>query len=130
MYLKIGELAKRTACSVLTIRFYEKEGLIRKPKRTEKNYRLYTVEDVERIQFILNCRSLNMSLNEIRQLLAYKDHPQQNCSNVNALIDSHIGMIEENIRRQNQLIEQLSHLRSTCDGLCTIDQCGVLKNLA
>jgi len=96
MHLKIGELSKKTSCSVLTIRFYEKEGLIPEPERTEGNYRLYDIGYVERIKFILNCRTLNMSLNEIRQLL----------------------------------IEQLSDLRGTCDGLCTIDQCGVLKNLA
>ena len=38
--------------------------------------------------------------------------------------------IRENIIKQQKLIEQLSDLRGTCDGLCTIDQCGVLKNLA
>jgi len=73
MHLKIGELSKKTSCSVLTIRFYEKEGLIPEPERTEGNYRLYDVGYVERIKFILNCRTLNMSLNEIRQLLTYKE---------------------------------------------------------
>jgi len=63
MHLKIGELSKKTSCSVLTIRFYEKEGLIPEPERTEGNYRLYDVGYVERIKFILNCRTLNMSLN-------------------------------------------------------------------
>ena len=74
MHLKIGELSKKTSCSVLTIRFYEKEGLIPEPERTEGNYRLYDIGYVERIKFILNCRTLNMSLNEIRQLLTYKDN--------------------------------------------------------
>src|SRR5690606_41980245 len=78
------------SCSVLTIRFYEKEGLIPEPERTEGNYRLYDVGYVERIKFILNCRTLNMSLNEIRQLLTYKDKPEKNCSDVNELIDLHV----------------------------------------
>jgi DNA-binding transcriptional MerR regulator len=47
MHLKIGELSKKTSCSVLTIRFYEKEGLIPEPERTEGNYRLYDVGYVE-----------------------------------------------------------------------------------
>lgn len=46
------------------------------------------------------------------------------------LIDLHVSAIRENIIKQQKLIEQLSDLRGTCDGLCTIDQCGVLKNLA
>ncbi len=111
-------------------RFYEKEGLIPEPERTEGNYRLYDIGYVERIKFILNCRTLNMSLNEIRQLLTYKDNPKKNCSDVNELIDLHVSAIRENIIKQQKLIEQLSDLRGTCDGLCTIDQCGVLKNLA
>ena len=94
------------------------------------NYRLYDIGYVERIKFILNCRTLNMSLNEIRQLLTYKDNPEKNCSDVNELIDLHVCAIKENIIKQQKLIEQLSDLRGTCDGLCTIDQCGVLKNLA
>ncbi|USI87536.1 Cd(II)/Pb(II)-responsive transcriptional regulator [Acinetobacter johnsonii] len=130
MHLKIGELSKKTSCSVLTIRFYEKEGLIPEPERTEGNYRLYDIGYVERIKFILNCRTLNMSLNEIRQLLTYKDNPKKNCSDVNELIDLHVSAIRENLNKQQKLIEQLSDLRGTCDGLCTIDQCGVLKNLA
>ena len=130
MHLKIGELSKKTSCSVLTIRFYEKEGLIPEPERTEGNYRLYDIGYVERIKFILNCRTLNMSLNEIRQLLTYKDKPEKNCSDVNELIDLLVCAIKENIIKQQKLIEQLSDLRGTCDGLCTIDQCGVLKNLA
>ena len=71
-----------------------------------------------------------MVLNEIRQLLTYKDNPKKNCSDVNELIDLHVSAIRENIIKQQKLIEQLSDLRGTCDGLCTIDQCGVLKNLA
>ena len=106
MHLKIGELSKKTSCSVLTIRFYEKEGLIPEPERTEGNYRLYDIGYVERIKFILNCRTLNMSLNEIRQLLTYKDNPKKNCSDVNELIDLHVSAIRENIIKQQKLIEQ------------------------
>ena len=60
MHLKIGELSKKTSCSVLTIRFYEKEGLIPEPERTEGNYRLYDVGYVERIKFILGGVSKSM----------------------------------------------------------------------
>jgi DNA-binding transcriptional MerR regulator len=80
MFLKIGELSEKTSCSVLTIRFYEKEGLIPQPERTEGNYRMYSEAYIDRLKFIVNCRSLNMNLNEIKRLLSYKDLPTQNCS--------------------------------------------------
>ncbi len=130
MFLKIGELSEKTSCSVLTIRFYEKEGLIPQPERTEGNYRIYSATYIDRLKFIVNCRSLNMNLNEIKILLSYKDFPNQNCSEVNKLIDAHIADIQESIQNQQKLIEQLLDIRKTCDGSYTVDKCGVLKNLA
>ncbi|MFH4043520.1 MerR family transcriptional regulator, partial [Acinetobacter baumannii] len=85
MFMKIGELSEKTSCSVLTIRFYEKEGLIPQPDRTQGNYRLYTEDYIDRLKFIVNCRSLNMNLIEIKKLLNYKDLPNLNCSDVNEL---------------------------------------------
>lgn len=60
--MKIGELAKLTDCQVETIRYYEREGLLPEPARSEGNYRLYTQAHVERLTFIRNCRSLDMTL--------------------------------------------------------------------
>jgi len=128
--MKIGELSEKTSCSVLTIRFYEKEGLIPQPERTQGNYRLYTEDYIDRLKFIVNCRSLNMNLNEIKKLLLYSDVPKNNCSEVNELIDSHIKDVMENIKNQQNLIRQLLEIRKTCDGQCTVDKCGVLKKLA
>ncbi|EPG7655034.1 Cd(II)/Pb(II)-responsive transcriptional regulator, partial [Acinetobacter baumannii] len=113
MSLKIGELAKKVSCSVLTIRYYEKEGLIPSPERTQGNYRLYNEDYIDRLKFILNCRTLNMNLSEIKQLLSYKDTPNQNCSSINHLVDSHIKIIKENINSQQKLIQQLLDIRRT-----------------
>ena len=55
--LKIGELTKQTGCLVETIRFYEREGLLLEPARSEGNYRLYTDIHVERLQFIRHDRA-------------------------------------------------------------------------
>ena len=62
--LKIGEVAKRTGCLVETIRYYEREGLLLEPARSEGNYRLYTDIHVDRLQFIRHCRVLDMTLEE------------------------------------------------------------------
>ena len=80
--LKIGELAKQTGCLVETIRYYEGEGLLLEPARSEGNYRLYTDIHVERLQFIRHCRVLDMTLEEIRSLLRFRDAPDENCSDL------------------------------------------------
>ncbi|EPN13687.1 MerR family transcriptional regulator, partial [Pseudomonas syringae pv. actinidiae ICMP 18804] len=88
--MKIGELAKLTDTQVETIRYYEREGLLPAPARSDGNYRLYTQAHMERLSFIRNCRSLDMTLEEIRNLLNLRDSPQDQCESVNALIDEHI----------------------------------------
>ena len=60
--MKIGELAKLADCQVETVRYYEREGLLPAPARSEGNYRLYSSEHLERLTFIRNCRTLDMTL--------------------------------------------------------------------
>ena len=113
--LKIGELAKQTGCLVETIRYYEREGLLLEPARSEGNYRLYTDVHVERLQFIRHCRSLDMTLEEIRNLLRFRDAPDENCSEVNALLDEHIEHVSNRIKELKLLQKDLRRLRSLCE---------------
>ena len=124
--MKIGELAKLTDCQVETIRYYEREGLLPEPARSEGNYRLYTQAHVERLTFIRNCRSLDMTLEEIRSLLGLRDSPQDQCESVNALIDEHIHHVKARIDGLLALQEQLLDLRQRCGGG---NQCGILQQL-
>ncbi|MDR1394807.1 MAG: MerR family transcriptional regulator, partial [Deltaproteobacteria bacterium] len=54
--IRIGELAALVGVQVVTIRYYEKEGLLEKPKRSPNGYRTYRRSDVERMRFIRHCR--------------------------------------------------------------------------
>ena len=124
--MKIGELAKLTDCQVETIRYYEREKLLPEPARSEGNYRLYTQAHVERLTFIRNCRSLDMTLEEILSLLNLRDSPQDQCESVNALIDEHIHHVKARIDGLLALQEQLLDLRQRCGGG---DHCGILQRL-
>ncbi len=127
--MKIGELAKLTDCQVETIRYYEREGLLPPPARSEGNYRLYTQAHTERLTFIRNCRTLDMTLEEIRSLLGLRDSPQSQCESVNALIDEHIHHVKARIDGLLALQEQLLDLRQRCSEGPDIDQCGILQRL-
>ena len=116
MKVKIGELAKMTGCQVVTIRYYEKEGLLKRPERTERNYRLYGDEDIARLRFIRHCRQHGMSLDEIRTLLVYSDHPTGSCDWINRLIRTHIEAVEQQIRDLEHLRAHLESLNHKCDG--------------
>jgi Cd(II)/Pb(II)-responsive transcriptional regulator len=128
--LKIGELAKRTGCLVETIRYYEREGLLLEPARSEGNYRLYTDVHVERLQFIRHCRVLDMTLEEIRNLLRFRDAPDENCSQVNALLDEHIEHVSNRIKELRFLENYLRRLRSSCEQAQAAKDCRILQSLA
>jgi Cd(II)/Pb(II)-responsive transcriptional regulator len=131
--MKIGELARATATAVETIRHYEREGLLPPPPRTEGNYRVYGHGEVERLGFIRQCRGLDMSLDEIRRLLALKDAPPadgSDCGEVNALLDEHIGHVAERLRELRQLDKELKALRAACSEPGAAADCGILQQLA
>ena len=129
MEIRIGELAQRTGCEVVTIRYYEKEGLLPEPARSSGNYRLYGEEQVKRMQFIRHCRSLDMSLGEIRTLLNLWDSPTQDCGKVNALLDDHIRQVEARVEALLQLRLHLTALREKCAGARPVEACGILQGL-
>lgn len=127
--MKIGELAAATATAVETVRFYEREGLVPAPRRSDANYRIYDDSHVQRLQFIRHCRSLDMALDEVRMLLRYKDAPEQDCGAVNQLLDEHVGHVAQRIQELRALQKQLVALRSQCQTASAAADCGILKDL-
>jgi len=127
--MKIGELALAAQTQVETIRYYEREGLLPQAPRSEGNYRIYRPEHVERLAFVRHCRSLDMTLDEIRVLLRFKDEPQAECGEVNALLDEHIGHVAARIRELRQLEKQLKALREQCTDVRDAAHCGILNEL-
>ncbi len=128
--MKIGELAQVAQCSVETVRYYEKEGLLPEPARTAGNFRVYGADHLERLRFIRNCRALDMSHEEIRTLLRLADQPFEDCGAINAVFDEHIAHVDERIKELVQLKSQLSALRQRCESAQAVNDCGILQGLA
>lgn len=127
--MRIGELASVSSTPIETIRYYEREGLLPSPGRTEGNFRIYEVPHLERLQFIRHCRGLDMSLDEVRVLLRFRDAPQDDCAGVNALLDEHIGHVARRIKELRALEKQLKELRRRCANVQGVNQCGILAGL-
>lgn len=128
--MKIGELAQVAQCTVETVRYYEKAGLLPEPARTQGNFRVYGPEHVERLRFIRNCRALDMSQQEIQTLLDLADQPADGCGAINAVFDQHISHVNERIKELTHLKKQLRELRERCASEQTVDSCGILLGLA
>jgi Cd(II)/Pb(II)-responsive transcriptional regulator len=127
--MKIGELATASETAVETIRYYEREGLLPEPARTETNYRIYGAEHLARLRFIRYCRGLDMSLEEIAVLLNFKDAPQADCGNVDAVVDAHIDHVSRRIKELRGLEKELKELRALCREAHVAQECGILEGL-
>ncbi|MGH8231236.1 MAG: Cd(II)/Pb(II)-responsive transcriptional regulator [Steroidobacteraceae bacterium] len=127
--MSIGDLANRTQCQTETIRYYEREGLLPSPARSAGNYRQYDGAHVERLSFIRHCRSLDMTLDEIRALLKFRDAPSRNCADVSALLSEHVRHVADRITQLRRLQRQLKQLRGLCANPGDTDRCGILKEI-
>lgn len=128
--MRIGELGKKADCLVQTVRFYESEGLLPEPARSEGNFRLYDEVHLQRLLFIRRCRTKDMTLDEIRQLLNLRDRPELGCGEVNALVDAHIAQVRTKMKELRALERELMDLRRSCDSARTSRECGILNSLA
>lgn len=128
--LRIGALAERAQCQAETIRYYEREGLLPVPPRSHGNYRLYGSAHIERLSFIRHCRSLDMTLDEIRVLLNFCDAPNRDCTEVSSLLDEHIHHVADRIAELKRLERQLKDLRSQCASPGQAVRCGILKEMS
>ena len=126
---RIGELSELGGCPVETIRYYEREGLLAKASRSSGNYRLYEKNHVDALQFIRNCRALDMTLEEIRALLSLRSDPSRACTEVNNLLDEHIKHVRDRISELRKLDRTLRSLRAKCQHVLSVENCEVLKGI-
>jgi len=108
--MRIQELARKTGLTVYTLRFYEKEGLVdnRHYVREENNYRNYSDETIERLEFIKKLQSIGCSLSEIKGVLQEKDENAFSNQQIIAWIRHKIGEIEQKKDECDQIIDTLS----------------------
>src|SRR5687767_14569990 len=102
--LKVGELARRTGLTIRTLHHYDELGLLKPSGHTESGHRLYTADDVARLQQVVSLRQLGFSLEEIRSCL---DRPNFSPLEV---IRLHVARLREQIDMQRKLCERLEGL--------------------
>src|SRR6516164_407756 len=96
--MQIGQLSKRTACHIETIRYYERIGMLPSPARTAGRYRVYDTADVRRLAFIRRARELGFTLNEVRTLLSLSaDDGQDTCANVREVAERYLADVRAKI---------------------------------
>jgi DNA-binding transcriptional MerR regulator len=108
--MKIQQFSTQTGLSAKTIRYYESIGILASPQRAANGYREYDEQDVERARFVAGARSLELSLDEITEILAMRDRREAPCRTMLNLIKQKADQIEQRIRLLKRMKDDLRQL--------------------
>ncbi|CAE6919775.1 transcriptional regulators [Vibrio sp. B1FLJ16] len=126
---QIGELAKRCGVTTDTLRFYEKNELIKPAGRSESGYRLYKDENQKQVRFILKAKELGLSLDEIKDLLEIQlEATEHSCAEVKAITSAKLELIDEKINELTKIRRALKKINDACCGHANDDasHCSIL----
>lgn len=112
--MQIGIVAKRIGLSVDAIRFYERNGLLPRPLRTEGGFRRYGENDVERLAFVRRVQGLGFKLSEIRGLLRLRGDRLQPCAPVQRRLQEKLADVQRKLRDLHKLEHELRLALRSC----------------
>jgi MerR family copper efflux transcriptional regulator len=115
--LRIGQLAQRVGVSAKTIRYYEELRLLPEPVRSPGGYRLYGVDDEERLRFISTARRTGFTLGQIKEVLALRDRRVAPCDYVREAVRRRLGEVDRQLAELNELKRELAKLETVARSL-------------
>src|SRR5215471_10045090 len=101
--MRIGQLAAQTAVSLQTIRYYERRGLLKKPRRLSSGYRDYSPQEATIVGFIKRSQHSSFTLKEIGTILLLSTHSL-------SAVEARTG-VENKIREIDERIQSLQVIR-------------------
>jgi len=112
--MKIGELEARSGASRHTLRYYEQIGLI-SPLRQTNNYRVYTEQTLQDLDFIQRAQSMGFSLGEIGEILDAQRNKLIDCADGAKLIEKKMAEIKQKIANFQSIYRYLDQERANLE---------------
>ena len=113
--MTIGALAHHAGVTADTVRYYERRGLLPRPRRTAGGHRVYGADDLARLRGLRRAQALGFSLDEAASLLALSDAPASDAAEV-------LRQTREKVADIDRRIDELAAMRRTLVALA--DACG------
>lgn len=125
----IGTLARAAGVPVSTLRYWEREGLLRPDGRTATNYRWYGRESLQRVRFIRTAQAIGFTLSDIRELLELQAGRTPRCRSVRSLIENRLVEVDRRVVELRSFHETLGSLLARCRRAAPEDPCPAVKDL-
>lgn len=127
--LTIGGLAREAGVPTSTVRFYERQGLVRPESRSRANYRVYGEAALRRLRFIRAAHAAGFTLSDTARLLAEVDGETETCSHVQGLIVERLAKVEAMLVQLGHAREVLARWQAACRKAARSGRCVVLESL-
>jgi len=112
----IGKLAAESGLTPDTLRYYERVGLLPRPRRSSGGYRLYAPATLVRLQFIRQARALGLTLREIRELVGFQERGGlERCRRVHDLVQVKLQELDARLAQLREFRETLSRYLEACE---------------
>lgn len=112
--LTIGKLAEKAQVGVETIRFYEREGLIKKPLTKVGSFRIYADDNIAKIRFIKRGQELGFTLKEVKELMALDQNTKATCDDVASKAQNKLKEVKTKIDDLKRIEAALTKLIKAC----------------
>jgi len=112
--LQIGQVAARAGVSVDTVRYYERHKLLERAPRSSGGFRLFTLDAVERIQFIKQAQDIGLSLDEIKELLTSTGGAAQ-CQRVHDMLKAKLSELDARMQAMREFRRTLTRYLEACE---------------
>lgn len=126
----IGALAGAVGVPTSTIRYYERRGLLVAEGRSERNYRLYGEEALDRLRFVRSAQAAGFTLSDIDALLRFRAGDAAPCRKVQELITARLDQVAGQIDHLRLVHRMLGKWLEVCREAQRSGQCGVLEGLS
>lgn len=125
--LGIGQLAKRAGVAIDTVRYYERNHLLKPAGRLASGYRRYGETELQRLRFIRRAKALGFTLDDIRGLLSLSD--ERNVAKVRKAAEARLADIDRRIAELSRVSHGLRTLVKSCPGHGRAEDCPILNAL-
>ncbi len=125
----IGQLAKAASVNIQTVRFYEREGILKPFSRKLSGYRVYNEESLKRLVFVRRAKTLGFTLKEINSLLGLRARSVEQCDKVRAKADGKLQEVREKIKHLRFLEKILQTLVSECENRRVQECCPIIEKI-
>ena len=113
--MRIGEAARLSGLEASAIRFYETQGIVPVPNRTGAGYRDYSTDEVELLRFVRRLRSLELPLDDVREIVGLRVDDQTPCASVRTALARETAAIDQQIEDLHRLRDELRRLQMAAE---------------